>query len=39
VLATEPLDAFVLGKTDFQSAIETSAPFRDQLYRVYFSRH
>ncbi len=39
ILATEPLDAFVLGKTDFQSAVETSAPFRDQLYRVYFSRH
>jgi putative ABC transport system ATP-binding protein len=39
VLATEPLDAFVLGKTDFQSAMEASAPFRDQLYRVYFSRH
>jgi len=39
VLAAEPLDTFVLGKTDFQSAIETSAPFRDQLYRVYFSRH
>jgi putative ABC transport system ATP-binding protein len=39
VLATEPLDTFVLGKTDFQSALDTSAPFRDQLYRVYFSRH
>jgi putative ABC transport system ATP-binding protein len=39
ILATEPLDTFVLGKTDFQSAVETSAPFRDQLYRVYFSRH
>jgi putative ABC transport system ATP-binding protein len=39
VLATEPLDAFVLGKGDFQSAVETSAPFRDQLNRVYFSRH
>ena len=39
VLATEALDTFVLGKRDFQSAIELSAPFRDQLYRVYFSRH
>jgi putative ABC transport system ATP-binding protein len=39
VLATQPLDTFVLGKADFQSAIESSAPFRDQLYRVYFSRH
>ncbi len=39
VYATEPLDTFVLGKADFQSALEASAPFRDQLYRVYFSRH
>jgi putative ABC transport system ATP-binding protein len=39
VLATEPLDAFVLGKADFQSAIESSASFRDQLFRVYFLRH
>jgi putative ABC transport system ATP-binding protein len=39
ILATEPLDTFVLGKSDFQSAIDSSAPFRDQLYRVYFSRH
>jgi putative ABC transport system ATP-binding protein len=39
VLATEPLDTFVLGKSDFQSALAASAPFRDQLYRVYFSRH
>ena len=39
VLATEPLDTFVLGKSNFQSALATSAPFRDQLYRVYFSRH
>jgi putative ABC transport system ATP-binding protein len=39
ILATEPLDTFVLGKADFQSALETSASFRDQLYRVYFLRH
>ncbi|HEY3911831.1 MAG TPA: ATP-binding cassette domain-containing protein [Stellaceae bacterium] len=39
VMATEPLDTFVLGKTDFQSAIAASASFRDQLYRVYFVRH
>jgi putative ABC transport system ATP-binding protein len=39
VFATEPLDAYVLGKGDFQAAIDTSAPFRDQLYKVYFSRH
>jgi putative ABC transport system ATP-binding protein len=39
VLATEPLDTFVLGKTDFQSALEASASFREQLHRVYFLRH
>jgi putative ABC transport system ATP-binding protein len=39
VQATEPLETFVLGKADFQSAIAASAPFREQLYRVYFSRH
>jgi putative ABC transport system ATP-binding protein len=39
IVATEPVDTFVLGKSDFQSAIEASAPFRDQLFRVYFSRH
>ena len=39
VAATEPLDAFVLGKADFQAAIEASASFREQLYRVYFLRH
>ncbi len=39
VMATEPLDTFVLGKADFQSTIASSASFRDQLYRVYFVRH
>jgi putative ABC transport system ATP-binding protein len=39
ILAAEPLDAFVLGKADFRSAIDASASFRDQLYRVYFVRH
>ncbi len=40
VLATEPLDTFVLGKSDFQSAVESRARrFREQLYRVYFVRH
>jgi putative ABC transport system ATP-binding protein len=39
VQATEPLETFVLGKADFQSAIAASASFREQLYRVYFSRH
>ena len=33
------VDTYVLGKTDFQSALATSQSFRDQLYRVYFMRH
>ncbi|MGH7115018.1 MAG: ATP-binding cassette domain-containing protein [Stellaceae bacterium] len=39
VFAAEPLETFVLDKADFQSAIASSASFRDQLYRVYFLRH
>jgi putative ABC transport system ATP-binding protein len=39
VVATEPLDTFVLGKSDFQAAVVSSPSFREQLYRVYFVRH
>jgi putative ABC transport system ATP-binding protein len=39
VVARSDLEAYVLGKTDFRAAIEASASFRDQLYRVYFLRH
>jgi len=39
VVATKPLDAYVLGKADFRAAIEQSASFREQLRRVYFQRH
>jgi putative ABC transport system ATP-binding protein len=39
VVATSPLDAYVLGKADFRAAIEQSASFREQLRRVYFQRH
>ena len=39
IVATEPLDAFVLGKSDFHEAVGSSPSFRDQLYRVYFVRH
>jgi putative ABC transport system ATP-binding protein len=39
IVATEPLDTFVLGKSDFQAAVTSSPSFRDQLYRVYFVRH
>jgi putative ABC transport system ATP-binding protein len=39
VVATEPLDVYVLGKNDFREAMELSASFSDQLRRVYFQRH
>lgn len=39
VVAEGEVDAYVLGKTDFETALATSQSFRDQLYRVYFMRH
>jgi len=39
VVAVGEVDTYVLGKTDFQTALATSQSFRDQLYRVYFMRH
>jgi putative ABC transport system ATP-binding protein len=39
VVARTDLEAYVLGKADFRTAIAASASFRDQLYRVYFLRH
>ena len=39
VVAVNDVDSYVLGKSDFQTAIATSQSFRDQLYRVYFMRH
>jgi putative ABC transport system ATP-binding protein len=39
VIATRPVDTYVLGKSDFDAAIQASASFREQLRRVYFARH
>jgi putative ABC transport system ATP-binding protein len=39
VVATTPLDTYVLGKDEFRAAVEQSANFREQLRRVYFLRH
>jgi putative ABC transport system ATP-binding protein len=39
VIATRPVDTYVLGKDDFESAIQASTSFREQLRRVYFARH
>jgi putative ABC transport system ATP-binding protein len=39
VVAQNAVDAYVLGKIDFETALATSQSFRDQLYRIYFMRH
>jgi putative ABC transport system ATP-binding protein len=39
VNAQNAVDTYVLGKTDFETALATSQSFRDQLYRIYFMRH
>ena len=39
VVAEGGVDTYVLGKTDFETALATSQSLRDQLYRVYFMRH
>ena len=39
VVAEGEVDAYVLGKTDFETALAASRSFRDQLHRVYFLRH
>ena len=39
VVAEGEVDAYVLGKTDFETALASSRSFRDQLHRVYFMRH
>ena len=38
VVAQSAVDTYVLGKTDFETALATSQSFRDQLYRIYFLR-
>jgi putative ABC transport system ATP-binding protein len=39
VVATKPVDAYVLGVPDFDAALAASQGFRDQLRHVYFQRH
>jgi putative ABC transport system ATP-binding protein len=39
VVATAPLETYILGESDFRAAIDASASFREQLRRVYFLRH
>ena len=39
IVATDPLETYVLGEADFRAAMENSESFRDQLRQVYFLRH
>jgi putative ABC transport system ATP-binding protein len=39
VVATSPLDTYVLGKAQLRAAMQKSATFREQLRRYYFQRH
>ena len=34
----DKVEAYVLGKDDFRTAMEYSASFKDQLIRTYFQR-
>jgi putative ABC transport system ATP-binding protein len=38
VVARNVVDTYVLGKSDFESALATSQSSRDQLYRIYLMR-
>ena len=38
VLANTDVEAYTLDAADFQAALEASAPFKEQLYRVFFQR-
>jgi putative ABC transport system ATP-binding protein len=38
VVARAEVEAYTLNKDDFQAALEVSAPFKEQIYKVYFQR-
>jgi putative ABC transport system ATP-binding protein len=38
VVAREEVEAYTLEKGEFEAALEASAPFKEQLYRVFFQR-
>jgi putative ABC transport system ATP-binding protein len=38
VMAREEVEAYTLDKSEFEAAVEASAPFKEQLYRVFFQR-
>jgi putative ABC transport system ATP-binding protein len=38
VLAREEVEAYTLDQDDFRAALEASAPFKEQIYKIYFQR-
>jgi putative ABC transport system ATP-binding protein len=38
IVVREDVEAYTLGKADFQNALKTSASFKEQLYKAYFQR-
>jgi len=38
VVTREEVEAYTLDKAEFEAALEASAPFKEQLYRVFFLR-
>ena len=38
VVAREEVEAYTLDEGEFEAALEASAPFKEQLYRVFFQR-
>jgi putative ABC transport system ATP-binding protein len=38
VISREEVEAYTLEKAEFDAAVEASAPFKEQLYRVFFQR-
>jgi putative ABC transport system ATP-binding protein len=39
VVAREPVEVYVLGKTDFRGVVDEVPSFKEQLLKVYFQRH
>jgi putative ABC transport system ATP-binding protein len=38
IAASDPVEIFALGKSDFKKALDTSASFKDQIHTIYFQR-
>jgi putative ABC transport system ATP-binding protein len=38
VVAHEEVEAYTLDQDEFRAALEASAPFKEQIYKIYFQR-